>query len=391
MNGRSLTHIPKYTIDLSLPPTQRYRHVARDYQGITAELPCLFDELVRECLPSFSINKVKIFSRLTLRRLFSGEENEELQGICQSTGIEFWLLVAFNVLLDLFMGCTSGGVRVESNSTKSRMLHFRTLDWGMDPLRKIIVHFDYVNNGRSEVIASSIGYFGYVGILTGVRKGLSMSLNFRPNHDQNGRVANYRFYFHVVLVLLGFRPSISSLLRQCLLPSNGEGNGSTFQTQGLASIERTLPRIPTTAAYLVFSDGDRTIVVEKDNRTAIVRSADDFITVTNHDTAEEDQAQMPRVASQDANTLSKFGMAELVEESMSRKAALVQKWQRVQGKPRRRSSRRLPQQRTILFVDDVAGWMEDYPIANEETHFATVMDPKAGTVIWAQRYAEPLD
>lgn len=48
------------------------------------------------------------------------------------------LLVAFNVLLDLFMGCTSGGAKL---SVEDRMLHFRTLDWGMDPLRKVIVQY----------------------------------------------------------------------------------------------------------------------------------------------------------------------------------------------------------------------------------------------------------
>jgi len=39
------------------------------------------------------------------------------------------------------------------------------------------------------VIASTIGYVGFVGALTGVRKGLSVSLNFRPYHNARGIVS----------------------------------------------------------------------------------------------------------------------------------------------------------------------------------------------------------
>ncbi len=94
------------------------------------------------------------------------------------TGLDMHLLVAFNVLLDLFMGCTSGGVKL---SVEDRMLHFRTLDWGMDPLWKVIVQLEYNRDGVK--VASVLTYVGYVGVLTGVRKALSISLNFRPVHN----------------------------------------------------------------------------------------------------------------------------------------------------------------------------------------------------------------
>lgn len=41
--------------------------------------------------------------------------------------------------------------------------------------------------------------------------------------------------------------------------------------------------MPTTAVYLIFGDGSRTVAMEKDLRTAIVRSSDSFIVATNHD------------------------------------------------------------------------------------------------------------
>ena len=390
-DGKEDSNIPKYTIDLSLEPAERYKHVALDFKQQAAELPCLFDELVQECVPTKLVSKVRHLARFTLRGVYGREENEELRGISQVTGIEMWLLVAFNVLLDLFMGCTSGGVRVNHDEATSRMLHFRTLDWGMDPLRKMIVHLEFVEKPGSKIIASSLGYFGYVGVLTGVRKGLSMSLNFRPNHNENGRVGNYRFYFHILLVLLGFRPSISSLLRHCLLPPSNTSTNALFEARTITSIEQTLPGVTTTAAYLSFSDGDRTVIMEKDRSMALTRSADDFITVTNHDSAEENVASSPSVAQSGLNPLQKMGMAKIVEESISRKDTVVQLWEKTLGQGEGKTSKRAQKRRQTLNAEKIARWVKKYPITNEETHFAVLMDPKVGRVVWARRHLEPVE
>ncbi|KAI4163696.1 MAG: hypothetical protein LQ342_002730, partial [Letrouitia transgressa] len=214
----------KYIIDLSLPPAERYKRVATDFKPTIIALPALFNDLVKELRPNLSVTRVRRIARLTLRRLYSEEETEEIRGIHEVTGTEMYLLVALNVLLDLFMGCTSGGIKV-SEGQNSRMLHFRTLDWDMDPLRKIVVHLDFVKQSGGPVVASSITYVGFVGCLTGVRKGLSTSLNFRPKHNATNWLDNFRLYFHNLLVLLGFRPTISSLLRQCIIPHNSKAKG----------------------------------------------------------------------------------------------------------------------------------------------------------------------
>ena len=121
---------PRFTINLSLPPFGRYHKLARAFKTRIQGLPVLFDEVVQEIhLPPTWARKI---ARLCLRKVYSTEETEELRGICKITGLEMYLLVAYNVLLDLFMGCTSGGARVQDSGS---MLHFRTLDWGMDVLR----------------------------------------------------------------------------------------------------------------------------------------------------------------------------------------------------------------------------------------------------------------
>ena len=378
--------VPKYTIDLSLPPVLRYQQVAADFKAQTAALPALFDEIVLGMNVNARVDRVRRIARLFLRRVFYKEETEELRGISQVTGIEMWLLVAFNVLLDLFMGCTSGAAKVDDGQGGKKMLHFRTLDWGMDPLRKVVVQLDFIQKPGGNVIASSITYVGYVGVLTGVRKGLSMSLNFRPNHDTSTRLANFRFYFHHLLVLLGFRPSISSILRQHLLPSQPSSGHSEATIPSLASTKRFLPGIATTAAYLIFTNGTRTITMEKDHHKATVKSSREFIVSTNHDATEERNPESKAEHEQDpASTLQATGMQDLVEDSVERKDFAKHLWQESLRRTRRTGPR------PPLTKDTIVGWINTYPIANEETHYAVIMDPKVGEVAWVERYLEPLE
>ena len=164
----SLSSIPPtYTIDLSRPPAERYVAVAKDFKDQIHDLPELFDTVVSD-LTVVSVDTVKWWAKLLLRKLHSAEQTEELRGISRAVGIDMYLLVAFNTLLDLFMGCTSGGVKV-ADGQETKMLHFRTLDWGMDPLRKITVNLEFVERPNGPVIARSVTYVGFVGVLTGVR------------------------------------------------------------------------------------------------------------------------------------------------------------------------------------------------------------------------------
>ncbi|KAL9098826.1 MAG: hypothetical protein Q9163_005581 [Psora crenata] len=376
---------PRYLIDLSLPPAKRYQELALAFKSRVQALPILFDEILQGArLPPRVTHKI---AQLCLRRVYSAEETEELRGISQVTGIKMYLLVAFNVLLDLFMGCTSGGVKVQGPDEECRMLHFRTLDWAMDPLRKVIVQLDYIEAPHAPIIASNITYVGYVGVLTGVKKGLSMSLNFRPCHDTATRLANLRFYFNHVLVLLGFRPSISSLLRQYLLPSPSMSSYHPIRDANLASVVRHLPTTVTTAAYIILCDGENTVVLEKDRANAVVMPSVDFIVATNHDAAEESSARKaPAMANRNSTTMQLTGMDLLVEESIDRKAAICE----LQRKTLRRRSRASAKRRDAppqgIMERDVVRWMNKYPITNEETHFATIMDPKAGKIIWINRH-----
>ena len=383
---------PKYTIDLSLPPANRYQHVAKDFTKEIESLPGLFDEIVGQLSPNISVSTVRKLAHIFLRRVHNKEQTEELRGLHQITGVDMYLLVAFNVILDVLMGCTSGGVRVKDGHAETKMLHFRTLDWGMNPLRKVVVEYDFVEKAGGRVIATTITYLGFVGFLTGVRKNLSVSLNFRPTHDSSNWLASVRFYSHHLLVLFGIRPAISSILRQVLIPTSNSPSNVKSLGGDLDSIERNLPSMKTTATYLIFSDGDRTITMEKDNHTAVVRSSTEFIVTTNHDQADELRPKS-EIAAQDASgrTLQVTGMEGIVEDSIVRKEAAVGRWEKYTKAVKRASGNSSKNQPICLTTPKVVEWVESYPTANEETHFAVVMDPKEGKMIYARRYLDPIE
>lgn len=418
---------PVFHIDLSLPPSERYVELASLYRDRMRALRGIFDELVQSISPKIPLKLVHWLARSFLRKLYTDEETEELRGISRATDIDMYLLISLNTVLDLLMGCTSGGVRTKRGSS-TKMLHFRTLDWGMDPLRDLIVQLEFRRGEDPTLLATTVTYVGYVGVLTGVRKGLSASLNFRPVHDTSKNLA---FYSNHLLVLLGIRQSISSLLRQCIFSSPSAQHGNS-NLSTLESIVARVPGMPTTAAYFIFSDGATTVTMEKDHRTAVVRSSPSFIVTTNHD--QQSDTSLKAIAEEKRQhhvglTLVSGGietMADLIEDSNERRDCIKSRWDRklrlhTQARERAerqaaeqnlsdqpqgsRSSLRLRRKKEeeaemerrqasmsrddsdlAISAKEAISWLTTYPVVNEETHYATIMDPSEGKVVWVTRY-----
>ena len=373
---------PTYKINLSLPPSQRYTHLAQDFAAELHELTDLFRVIVTGWgLPVFF---VRFLCRVLLRRLYSKEETAELAGIARAAKVEMYYLIALNTFLDLFMGCTSGGVRIQNESGDAasgpqgeRMLHFRTLDWGMDQLRKVVVRFDYMKDGKH--VGTSVGYVGFVGILTAVKKDLSLSLNFRPNRNSTSFLLNLAFYFHLLLVIVGFRPSVASNLRHHFFSA---------RDISLSDLASTISTTPSTAAYITLSDGESTIVMEKDRNSAFIRESRDFISVTNHDLAFESQGidtVLPLNAMATRTLHLPPSLQEFVAESKQRKNLLYTLWKRDATK-RGSNTKHL----RVVRKSRITKWLETDPIRNECTHFALAMDPKLGSVLYLKRYLEPV-
>ncbi|KAJ4108003.1 hypothetical protein NW769_008971 [Fusarium oxysporum] len=392
--------IPKFTVDLSQPLETRYDHIVPHFKTAvdSCDLPSLFYALLDELVGKFAGKILAAASPLIMRRVHSDEENAELVGISKAIGIPMHILVAFNVLLDLLLGCTSGGVRTldpYSGGKATRMLHFRTLDWGMHQLRNIIVELDFVRTPGGPVIATTIGYLGYIGVLTGVRQGLSLSLNFRPYHAAETLRQRLSYRYNQAMVVLGHRQSISSSLRQILLDNSTiperqsdeaheTGNVSPdLQNQHIQQVLTKLSTSNSTAAYLTLCQPDRVFVIEKDHRSASIRESDTFLTAYNHDVKDEDNpAHLQQAAAELAEGDDATGMADLVAYSLERKHDLDELWR----KRARACKRRYKLRNDVVTGADVIKFLQNDMIRNEETHYAVIMDPKEGKVTWRRAY-----
>lgn len=428
---------PVFQIDLSLPPSSRYVALAAQYCSQLRKLMHLFSWLLADIgIPLWLLPLAQRLSQLFLRQVYSAEENLELQGISRVTQIPMYLLVSFNVVLDLLMGCTSGAARTPGNGqdmNQTKMLHFRTLDWSMDQLREIVVQLEFVKSASKspiKVLATSITYVGFVGVLTGVRRGLSMSINFRPQHNVNKLMDNVKFYAHNLLVLLGRRESISSVLRSYLLSEDPCDSGKPPTLDYLA---RTVILKASTAAYLTFSDGQSTITIEKDRITGKVRESRSFMVTTNHDL---DSTSGTGVTKQSG---ARSLLQDIIAESVDRQACMTEKWKnkvhqertkhiaaaekladpsepnaainvnpatsqwRAPGRLRSKSFIKSPTElhnapidegeleaSVSLTASELREWLTAWPTTNECTHFSAIMDPSEGNVVWTQRYLTPV-
>lgn len=175
------TEIPTYRIDLALPPSVRYAEIVKDFGPELQDMTSLFGEVLATLIPWAPLRWVIEWAApFLLRSVYDAEENAELKGLSDATGIAIHYFIALNVLLDSLLGCTTGGVLVSPLAGKGdvggeRMMHFRTLDWMMDKLRAVLVVLEFVDSKSAEperVIATSVSHVGLVGILTGVRYAL---------------------------------------------------------------------------------------------------------------------------------------------------------------------------------------------------------------------------
>ena len=96
--------IPRHTIDLVLRPQDRYTNLAKSCKAQLEHLTALFDDLLRDVGIPFQLHgTINRAARLLLRKVHSKTETEEIRGVSRATGVSMYLLVAFNVVLDLLM------------------------------------------------------------------------------------------------------------------------------------------------------------------------------------------------------------------------------------------------------------------------------------------------
>ncbi|KIW18289.1 hypothetical protein PV08_02577 [Exophiala spinifera] len=156
----------------------------------------------------------------------------------------------------------------------------------------------------------------------------------------------------------------------------------------------------TTAAYLILCDGISAIVIEKDYGTGLIRHSDTFIAATNHDELlhhpQSAIATPAAKAATDSRSHKAIELEELLEESKDRLDCISSKWRsrvrRTKGqfKHTHRLNTEEAERITSITQSEVVEWVSMSPTTNEQTHSASILDPKRGQVIWTGVYLGPL-
>ncbi|CZT49376.1 uncharacterized protein RSE6_10213 [Rhynchosporium secalis] len=367
--------IPTYQIDLSLPPAECYVQLATDFAPEIKSARKLVEWL----------------ASIFLYRVYSAEETKELKGISEASGVDLYFLVALNVLLDSLLGCTSGGVMTsmgQKGGDGKRMMHFRTLDWGMDPLRSVLVVLEFVrseSDNPKRIVGRSITYAGFVGILTGVRKDLSVSLNFRPTYSYS----TFSLRKHQLLVLLAFRPSVCSIMRSMIVPSD---DAQQTNATSLAGHLTTSPKLRCPPCYLVLSDGLRAAVIERDLDSAEVRIDSEFIIVTNNDTMSKYSDTKSKVKNEKEKSTLGLDIDDWIQESSERMECVWRKWCSVKKRVQKKLLNEGATSEDLVHggwasvkFETLKGWLRADPVNNEGTHFLCIMDPQNGEIRFMER------
>ena len=168
-----MQHPPTYTIDLDVDPKYRWKVVTRDYCHLWPLLVEKFDEFEYSFANALETH---------LRELGGRDEwMEEMRGIAeQSKCITFEALVCLNLSYELMedCGCTS----IVQRSRDDTVYLARTLDWAWtDILKALTIQVEFVRGDKKLFNSTTIA--GYCGVLTAVRQGLCVSVNYRKDDD----------------------------------------------------------------------------------------------------------------------------------------------------------------------------------------------------------------
>jgi hypothetical protein len=194
---RFIKPLPVVVINLSLPPTERWQNAVIEGQDQGVEVSKLIIEarehvdILLQLIAPISIVDVtsvtKSFVGIVLRSflfVFFGI-------ICRLFALYFADIVALshllkisvgelylaNILYEMFGGCTSF-ICSDGEDPHCRPMMARSLDWPFTELAKHTVHFVWVRDDK--VLFESTTWFGFVGVLTGAKRGgFGISLNAR--------------------------------------------------------------------------------------------------------------------------------------------------------------------------------------------------------------------
>lgn len=181
-------------IDLDKPPQDRWvdavtPHAAGMQKLIEGIVDLLPEKLRTEIMSYIDGHAEEICNN------FPAPYGDEIIGIAKATGVDLGLLVLMNIAYELEGVCTS----IVAQNADGTLYHARNLDFGLffgwdkanhtwtvaEELRPLLFNVRFLSGG--EELYRSVAFAGYVGLLTGLKKGgfsISVDTRFDSNLDR---------------------------------------------------------------------------------------------------------------------------------------------------------------------------------------------------------------
>ena len=261
--------IPEYTINLDLPPEERWAHIMPQYSDkIMQVINTAYDEL-----PWVFSRTIKYLAKKYFEIIPDdiGEYGEEMIGISKATNIDLYEVVLYNIFYEVFSLCTSVVVNYNDTIIHARNLDFGVLMEGIVPLLKdITIDLTFIKNGT--IVYRAHTFAGFVGIFTGM-KPYKFSITINQRFALNGGFLGIMKWFRTKT------PNWNSLIVRTLL--EGDNNYENV-VNTLSNVELVAP-----IYYIIGGLGDKEgALITRDryyNLSPIFLNSSKYVFQTNHD------------------------------------------------------------------------------------------------------------
>ena len=194
--------IPRYKVNLDLPPEERWSQVAKDYKD---EVNTAVGFFMLLCSPAYEMLSIMGGG---LQQYLPEPYASEINGFAKYTNVTAGEITFLNMLYEITafnasfgqQACTSIVATMDSGET----IHGRNLDYDLDLLRSMTIIVDFQKSEKTVYTGTT--FAGYVGLLTAQKaNSFTISLNERDYGD---------WHFNVIeATKTGTRGIISFLIR----------------------------------------------------------------------------------------------------------------------------------------------------------------------------------
>jgi acid ceramidase len=184
--------VPWLTVDLDLPPQERYRAIFGPFSdGMKDVIDTI--KLMATIVPGdWLMPLIEHLMQYAHDELFPSKYAQEIDGIAEATGISVADLSMMNIYYELSRFCTS----IVAQASSGQIFHARNLDFGQlfvwdiqkhgwhlsEALKKITVNLNFVKGGK--VIFKGTTFAGHLGVITGMKMNeftISMNAKVKPD------------------------------------------------------------------------------------------------------------------------------------------------------------------------------------------------------------------